>query len=369
MILFLSLIFGCRRRQLQDERWPASVASSSTPPMLFLLDGSTWPGCWRSKDLEIQPLAPSTSLQNSSWTSDGGHRASNPGMVRASSSSSSTATFPWMQVQTVGLVVHLESPASTTSQTGILPPVYLRSISLCIFLTLNSSPYFSRYKYGDRSGRASAWVFLLIMNLQECFYSTASLAAPFVYKLVDLSRQSSSGSILESSPTVSRLTIISSQILYLVCQTQKNVNSFSKPVESTECRHSGTRSMTNTSTCLYRGRQVAIPQSYNHAQISKQMLQASAQYFQDQARAESTKISQNSRVKAFFTFARLFDITEFPPDGPTMVLFSTWLSLTRVTSPDSLKQYLSSAKTFCSCQNLFCPSPTEYPPLAETIKG
>ena len=115
---------------------------------------------------------------------------------------------------------------------------------------------------------------------------------------------------------------------------------FLKLSGSMECRQLENKSGPKCST--FRGRQVLVPQSYQRSAMSREMLQAAALYIQDQARAESTKVSQDSRVRTFFTFTRLFDIREFPPDGPTMVLFATWLTLTSVSTPGSLKQYFSS---------------------------
>ena len=111
------------------------------------------------------------------------------------------------------------------------------------------------------------------------------------------------------------------------------------------------------------------PTQHQHTNMSTALLRAAAQHIQEQDRADSTKIAQNSRVKSYFQFAKIFNISEFPPDGEQMVLYATWLALTTISTSDSLRQYLSSLKTFCTRQGMFCPSPTQYPPLQATIDG
>ena len=74
--------------------------------------------------------------------------------------------------------------------------------------------------------------------------------------------------------------------------------------------------------------------------------------------------------KAWFTFAAEMDLKDLPPDGDELVLYASWLICSgHCSSPGSLRQYLSSVRTLCRDQGLYCPSPAEYGPLLNTVVG
>ena len=103
------------------------------------------------------------------------------------------------------------------------------------------------------------------------------------------------------------------------------------------------------------------------ANMSTARLRAAAQHIQEQDRADSTNIAQNSRAKPYFQFAKIFNVSESPPDGDQVALYATWLAFTTFSTSDSLRRCLSSLKTFWTRQPTFYPSPTQYPALQTTI--
>ena len=59
-----------------------------------------------------------------------------------------------------------------------------------------------------------------------------------------------------------------------------------------------------------------------------------------------------------------------PVSGSQLVIYATWLTATgRVTSADSLKQYLSAVSSLHKWFALTCPTPTQYGPLQNVIQG
>ena len=95
-----------------------------------------------------------------------------------------------------------------------------------------------------------------------------------------------------------------------------------------------------------------------------------ARSYQAYAWASSTQKSLNSEQKAFFQFAREYNVTSFPVSGDDLVIFATFLVHTgRVTSVGSLRQYLSPVSTLHKMYGERCDTPSTHGPLGFTVKG
>ena len=100
------------------------------------------------------------------------------------------------------------------------------------------------------------------------------------------------------------------------------------------------------------------------------LLPYGAQFLMKNARAASTLSSLSSECRTFRTFCRFAGITHMPVAGSQLVLYATWLAATgRVTSADSMKQYLSAVSSLHKWFALTCPTPTQYGPLQNVIQG
>ena len=100
------------------------------------------------------------------------------------------------------------------------------------------------------------------------------------------------------------------------------------------------------------------------------LLPFGAQFLMNHARASSTLSSLASECRTFRTFCRLAGITHMPVSGSQLVIYATWLVATgRITSAESLKQYLSAVSSLHKWFALSCPTPTQYGPLQNVIQG
>ena len=100
------------------------------------------------------------------------------------------------------------------------------------------------------------------------------------------------------------------------------------------------------------------------------LLPHGAKFLMSQARASSTLSSLASECRTFRTFCRATGISHLPVDGSQLVLYATWLAATgRISSADSMKQYLSAVSTLHKWFALPCPTPSQYGPLRNVIQG
>jgi hypothetical protein len=121
-------------------------------------------------------------------------------------------------------------------------------------------------------------------------------------------------------------------------------------------------------TC--RGRRVYRLPACPGQPFSRQFLEAAAVILQEAKYATSTQSTQNSMQRTWFKFAAELSLRHLPPDGHELVLYTSWLICAgHCSTPGSLRQYLSSIRTLCRKQGLYCPSPTEYGPLQFTVEG
>ena len=148
---------------------------------------------------------------------------------------------------------------------------------------------------------------------------------------------------------------------------------------STENSHPGSltsacdsaRGFNSRITDIIRSRpNVYVPPTFYQLNPNLHFLEAVAAILQDSANAISTKVTVASKLKPFFKFCDDVSLNRLPPSGHQMVCYAAYLVATGTcTTEGSLRQYLSVVKTMCAKQNLFCPSPSEYTPLGETVRG
>ena len=74
-------------------------------------------------------------------------------------------------------------------------------------------------------------------------------------------------------------------------------------------------------------------------------------------------------MRAYWEFAGEMGLEHFPPTPEEVVLYSSWLMFTKCSRTSSLLQYLSALRVYCSSQNLWVPSPTEFGPLRSLVEG
>ena len=100
------------------------------------------------------------------------------------------------------------------------------------------------------------------------------------------------------------------------------------------------------------------------------LLPFAARILQQKAWATRTYASLKSEAKAWHTYCELANITPFPADGYQLTLFATWLVLSGcLKSADSVKQYVSAVSTLHKELGLSCPTPSQFGPLSQVIKG
>ena len=94
------------------------------------------------------------------------------------------------------------------------------------------------------------------------------------------------------------------------------------------------------------------------------------QEIQSFAFADRTKKNLNSMFKAFMQFCMLYKMGGVPASGDDLCLFATWLFVSgRVHSVQSVRNYLSTVRTWHKSNGLDCPTPTTYTPLTLTLRG
>ena len=380
---------GCREKLPCGKTWTPSVANFFTLLVWSLLADFISRGCSRQREGQTRTPDPSCWTRTSTWTWSGGTGASLAGTAPRTYSSTTTGTSPSTLVVVDGSAPARASVAITIVIIPTLPQEFPPPCSDGIFVISSFWQYSSPTGCGETTGLDVEWGCLLITKLRGYSSTTASQDRPFAYRWADSSPRCSSRSILESKSTEYQPLTTNSLIICLVRASQAWLTLLIALSAVLECRPLDYRYQTacSPSSCSPVAedlvqRELRRLQSTARAHhnppsttaqpastISADLLRAAAQHIQDQDRADSTKIAQNSRVRTYFQFAKMFNLSEFPPDGEQMVLYATWLALTTISTPDSLRQYLSSLKTFCTRQGMFCPSPTQYPPLQATIDG
>ena len=99
-------------------------------------------------------------------------------------------------------------------------------------------------------------------------------------------------------------------------------------------------------------------------------LRAINQDIQSAAFADRTKKNLDSMFKAFSQFVCLYKLRGMPASGDDLCLFATWLFVSdRVHSVQSVRNYLSTVRTWHKSNGLDCPTPTSYTPLNLTLRG
>jgi hypothetical protein len=106
-------------------------------------------------------------------------------------------------------------------------------------------------------------------------------------------------------------------------------------------------------------------------ELSIRYLKAAGKRFQASHWASASKTSLNSQQRCFLEFARRFEIYSFDDiDGEVLIVYALWLIATRrITSVDTVKNYLSGVRTLCLMYGQECPTPVSYPPLDWTLHG
>ena len=86
--------------------------------------------------------------------------------------------------------------------------------------------------------------------------------------------------------------------------------------------------------------------------------------------ADRTKRNICSMLKSYLDFCRVYKIVGFPASGDDLCLFATWLFVTKkVQSAQSVKNYLSSVRTWHKSNGEDCDTPTSHGPLHLTVRG
>ena len=376
-------ILGCRKERPCGRIWTLSVASFYTQLGWCHLDDYTWPECLRQNAVQTRALDPWCWTTTSTSTLNGGTAAWPAGTGLPTYSSSTTATSQLTPAAEVGTTPNPALEDLIIPTTPSLPRASLALWRTGTSATWSSWPSSSPTGCGETPGSAEEWVCSPTTRPQDCSLTTASHGRHYGCKWVASSHRFSSKSIFESRLIEYRPLTINLLITYLGRVSQGWLILLKALSTVLEYRLLDCRSLTACSPFNSRpaaqdmvqhevrrlqltARPSAQPQPTS---MSTALLRAAAQHIQEQDRADSTKIAQNSRVKTYFQFAKIFNISQFPPDGEQVVLYATWLALTTISTSDSLRQYLSSLKTFCTRQGMFCPSPTQYPPLQATIDG
>ena len=103
--------------------------------------------------------------------------------------------------------------------------------------------------------------------------------------------------------------------------------------------------------------------------LTRQFLVAAVEVLQRANHAESTKKTRKSQLRAYTEFTGEMGIAHFPPTAEEVVLYASWLMFTKCSKADSLLQYLSALRTYCSSKGAWIPSPSEYGPLRCLVNG
>ena len=92
-------------------------------------------------------------------------------------------------------------------------------------------------------------------------------------------------------------------------------------------------------------------------------------YLMSRAKAVSTTKTQNSMLKSWFKFAQANQVA-LPVGGWWLAMYATQLVVDdKVTTADSLANYVSAVKQYHSDLGMDCPTPTQYGPLNRVIQG
>ena len=100
-----------------------------------------------------------------------------------------------------------------------------------------------------------------------------------------------------------------------------------------------------------------------------EILQAQTRFLMSQAKAPNTRRTNQSKLKPWFKFMETAKIV-LPADGWDLARYATTLVVEgRVKSADSLANYVSAVRGYHRDLGLPCPTPTEFGPLDQVIKG
>ena len=98
-------------------------------------------------------------------------------------------------------------------------------------------------------------------------------------------------------------------------------------------------------------------------------LHAQMRFLMTKAKAPNTHKTQNSMLKSWFAFTQEFQIT-LPVGGWGLAMYATDLVVKgKVTTADSLANYVSAVKQYHSDLGMDCPTPTQFGPLNRVIQG
>ena len=98
-------------------------------------------------------------------------------------------------------------------------------------------------------------------------------------------------------------------------------------------------------------------------------LHAQMKFLMSMARAPGTKKTQSSQLKAWFRYAEWANVS-LPVGGWHLAMFATSLVVDgRVRSADSLANYVSAVRGYHSDLGMTCPTPSQFGPLNQVIKG
>ena len=93
-------------------------------------------------------------------------------------------------------------------------------------------------------------------------------------------------------------------------------------------------------------------------------------FLMSQAKAPGTKKTQSSQIKAWLRYCHMAQIPGCPVGGWHLSLFATQLVVEgRVTTANSLANYISAVRGYHRDFGLTCPTPSEFGPLDQVIKG
>ena len=98
-------------------------------------------------------------------------------------------------------------------------------------------------------------------------------------------------------------------------------------------------------------------------------LSAAAVLLQSLALAQGTWLNKNAHVKAFFSFCEDFSLPLSAPSPDILVLYVTFLVSIKGVAVPTVKNHLSSVRTFFATHGVWVPSPTESQPLQLALRG
>ena len=98
-------------------------------------------------------------------------------------------------------------------------------------------------------------------------------------------------------------------------------------------------------------------------------LSAAAVLLQSLALAQGTWLNKNAHVKTFMAFCEDFQLPHWPPTADTLVLYVTFLVSVRGLAVPTVRNHLSSVRSFFATHGAWVPSPTESQPLNMALRG